>query len=322
MSLRLSGKPQRSLRLDRKAIALMIAGMSAAGGIGLLAVMPPPSASPFVQVPDSKLFYQECGSGSDAVVLIHDGVVDSAVWNDVWPTLCEQFHVIRYDRRGFGRSPAATSWYSEVDDLAAILRTTRVKRATLIGSSHGGEISIDFALAHPELVKRLVLVGAVVSGFPYSEHFIVRGSSIFELIRKGDVPNGLETLANDRYLIAPGNNGARRKLIDLLTANPQDATHPDRAIPPKPAFPRLNEIRIPTLILVGEADIPDVHAHAGAIEAGIPNARRVVVSGTGHLMYLEKPEEFSRIVLNFIETNKDLPADPISPSPTVGLQHN
>ena len=322
MSLRLSGRPQRSLRFDRKAIALMIVGMSAAGGTGLLAVMPPLSASPFVQVPDSKLFYQECGSGSDAVVLIHDGVVDSAVWNDVWPTLCEQFHVIRYDRRGFGRSPAATSWYSEVDDLAAILRTTRVKRATLVGSSHGGEISIDFALAHPELVKGLVLVGAVVSGFSYSEHFVVRGSSIAEPIRKGDVPNGLKTLANDRYLIAPGSDAARRKLIDLLTASPQDATHPDRAIPPKPAFPRLNEIRISTLILVGEADIPDVHAHAGAIEAGIPNARRVVVSGTGHLMYLEKPEEFSRIVLNFIETNKDLPSDPISPSPTVGLQHN
>jgi 3-oxoadipate enol-lactonase len=163
----------------------MIAGMSAAGCAGLLAGSPPPSASPFVQVSGSKLFYQECGSGSDDVVLIHDGVVDSAVWNDVWPALCEQFHVIRYDRRGFGRSPAATSWYSEVDDLAAILRTTRVKRATLLGSSHGGEISIDFALAHPELVKGLVLVGAVVSGFPYSEHFIVRGSSISDAYPQG-----------------------------------------------------------------------------------------------------------------------------------------
>jgi 3-oxoadipate enol-lactonase len=142
------------------------------------------------------------------------------------------------------------------------------------------------------------------------------------LIRKGDVPNGLKALASDRYLIAPGNDAARRKLIDLLTANLKDATHPDRAIPPKPAFTRLNEIRIPTLILVGEADIPDVHAHAGAIEAGISNARRVVVNGTGHLMYLEKPEEFSRMVLNFIETNRDLLSDPISPSPTVGLQHN
>jgi len=50
-------------------------------------------------------------------------------------------------------------------------------------------------------------------------------------------------------------------------------------------------------------DIPDVHAHAGAIEAGIPGAKRVVVTEAGHLMYLEKPEEFSRAVITFIDAN-------------------
>ncbi len=253
---------------------------------------------------DARLYCQECGSGSEAIVLVHDGVVDSAVWDDVWPVFCRRFHAVRYDRRGFGRSPAATRWHSEIDDLAAILRHCSVKRATLVGSSHGGEISIDFMLAHPELVARLVLVGAVVSGFPYSEHFIVRGMNMSETLRKGDVPNGLKNLANDRYLIAPGNDAARRKLLDLLTANPQDVTHSDRLLTPKPALPRLSEIHVPTLILVGDADIPDVHAHAGAIEAGIPNARRVVVSGAGHLMYLEKPNDFARIVIDFIETNR------------------
>jgi len=69
----------------------------------------------------------------------------------------------------------------------------------------------------------------------------------------------------------------------------------------KPALPRLGEIHIPTLLLVGDADIPDVHAHAGAIEAGIPRARRVVINDVGHLMYLEKPVEFSRIVIEFLE---------------------
>ena len=58
---------------------------------------------------------------------------------------------------------------------------------------------------------------------------------------------------------------------------------------------------MPTLILVGEDDIPDVHAHAGAIEAAIPHARRIVVEGVGHIMYVEKPAEFSRLVIDFIE---------------------
>ena len=55
--------------------------------------------------------------------------------------------------------------------------------------------------------------------------------------------------------------------------------------------------------LFGDADIPDVHAHAGAIEAGIPGSKRVIIPETGHLMYLEKPEEFSRVVITFIDAN-------------------
>jgi 3-oxoadipate enol-lactonase len=262
------------------------------------------SRSSFVQVDQARLYCQECASGSQAVVLIHDGVVDSAVWDEVWPMFCSRFHTVRYDRRGFGRSPVATSRHSELDDLAAVLRHCGVKRTTLVGSSHGGEISIDFTLAHPELVQRLVLVGAVVNGFPYSDHFIARGKRMLEPLRKGDIRNGLKTVANDPYLIASRNDTARKKLLKLLAANPQDVTHSDRILPPKPALPRLGEIRVPTLILVGDADVPDVHAQAGVIEAGIPNARRVVISGVGHLMYLEKPSEFARLVIKFIDSGR------------------
>jgi pimeloyl-ACP methyl ester carboxylesterase len=80
-------------------------------------------------------------------------------------------------------------------------------------------------------------------------------------------------------------------------------THLDYPLPPKPGLPRLGDIRVPTLLLVGDADIPDVHAHAGAIEAGIPSARRIVVSGVGHIMYIERPAEFSQLVIGFLERN-------------------
>jgi pimeloyl-ACP methyl ester carboxylesterase len=235
------------------------------------------------------------------VLLIHDGVVHSAVWDGVWPALCNRFHVVRYDRRGFGRSTPTTSWHVETDDVLAVLRRAGVARAVVVGSSHGGEIAIDFTLAYPDMVRQLVLVGAVVGGMPYSEHFNTRTMTMIAPLMKGDLAGGLQGIANDRWVIAPGNDAARKKLLELLTANPQDVTHPNQVLPPKPALPRLGEIRVPTLILVGDADIPDVHAHAGAIEAGIPRSRRVVVPGTGHLMYLEKPEEFAKIVLGFIE---------------------
>jgi len=257
----------------------------------------------FVDVEGSKLYYEECGTGPEAVILLHDGIVHSAVWDDVWPMFCKQFHMIRYDRRGYGRSPAATTWYSETEDLATLLRSRKVKRVILVGSSHGGELSIDFTLQYPSLVKQLVLVGAVLSGFPYTDHFLNRGMANSAPFEKSDVAKGLSNWSKDKYLLASGHEAAQKRLLAILTANPQDMTHPDFARPTRPSLSHLSEIRVPTLILVGDADIPDVHAHAGAIEAGIAGSKRMIMDDSGHLMYLEKPEDFSRVVIFFIESN-------------------
>jgi 3-oxoadipate enol-lactonase len=255
-----------------------------------------------LDVDGGKLFYEECGTGPRAVVLVHDGVLHSAAWDDVWPEFCRHFRAIRYDRRGYGRSPAATSGHYASDDIAAILRHLNVKRAAIVGSSHGGEISINFTLDHPEIVDQLVLVGAVLGGLPYSKHFLERGDALGKALEKGDIQGAIAAATKDKYLVAPGNDAAKKRMAEILSSNSQDLTHPELELPVKPALPRLGEIHVPTLLLVGDADIPDVHAHAGAIEAGIPRAWRVVISGVGHLMYLEKPAEFSRIVIDFLES--------------------
>ena len=263
-----------------------------------------PGPGSFAELNGAKLYFEECGTSPRTVVLVHDGVLDSAVWDDVWPEFCKHFHTIRYDRRGYGRSPAATAWHLAAEDLAALLRYLKVSHAVIIGSSHGGEISINFTLDHPEIAQQLVLVGAVVGGMPYSQHFLERGDALGKPLEKGDVQGAIAAAAGDKYLIAPGNDAAKKRMADLLAASPQDMTHPELEYAPKPALPRLQEVRIPTLLLVGDADIPDVHAHAGAIEAGIPRAHRMVIKDVGHLMYLEKPAEFSRLVINVIKSNE------------------
>jgi 3-oxoadipate enol-lactonase len=272
---------------------------------------PLPASIPgsFLDVENGKIYYEECGSGSQTVVLVHDGVLDSAVWSDVWPEFCRRFHTIRYDRRGYGRSPAAIEGHSATDDLAALLRHLKVSHAAIVGSSHGGEISINFALDHPEIVQQLVLVGAVVGGMPYSQHFLDRGRVLGKPLEKGDVQGAIAAAVKDKYLIAPGHDAAKKRMADLLAASPQDLTHADFELPVKPALPRLQEIRVPTLLLVGDADISDVHAHAGAIEAGVSRSRRIVLNNAGHLLYLELPDEFSKIVIGFIQAN-DSPVAP------------
>lgn len=263
----------------------------------------PADSESFVEVENGRISFKECGHGATTLVLVHDGLADSSVWDGVWPAFCNDFHTIRYDRRGYGKSPAPTTWYYETDDLATLLHHLKVARAVLVGSSHGGELSIDFTLAHREMVQQLVLVGPVVSGMPYTDHFLDRGIENSKPFEKHDVQTGLENWANDKYVLAPGHDAAKKRLLEILSRNPQDMTHQDYARPTRAALPRLGEIRVPTLILTGDADIPDVHAHAGAIEAGIPGARRVVLKEVGHLMYLEKPDEFTRAVLRFVKSN-------------------
>src|SRR5258708_17004685 len=111
----------------------------------------------FLSIEVSNIYFEECGTSPQTVVLLHDGVLHSAAWDDVWPEFCRHFHTIRYDRRGYGRSSPASSAYFETDDLAALLRHLKVKRAAIIGSSHGGGISINFALDHPEVEQLVIL---------------------------------------------------------------------------------------------------------------------------------------------------------------------
>jgi len=145
----------------------------------------------FVDVDGGKLYYEELNHGGQTVVLLHDGVVDSAVWNDVWPEFCQHFHVVRYDRRGFGKSPASTSWYSEIDDVTTLFRHLHLGRAALVGSSHGGQLAVDFALARPEFVEELVLVGPLLSGMPYTQYFLDRAEEPYGLLQKGDVKGAI-----------------------------------------------------------------------------------------------------------------------------------
>lgn len=241
------------IHATRLMLILIVFGIGFGVGAGILSAQATTSTPPgaFVQVDGSRLYYEECGSGPKAVILLHDGVVNSAVWDDVWPALCKQFHVIRYDRRGYGRSTATTKPYYEEDDAAAILRDRKISQAALVGSSHGGNIALEVALRYPAQISDLVLVGPEGEGFPYSEHFIMKQ------IEFQNAKDKIEVRAKSTYFIAQGNDAAREHLRKLLQASPQDHNHDDMPLPEKPVFPYVRDLRMPTLILVGSEDIAD-----------------------------------------------------------------
>jgi len=287
--------------------------------LAVQAASSPASAAPasgYVTTETGRLYYETAGAGPN-VILIHDGLLHRETWDDQFATFARQFHVVRYDRRGYGKSDVPTAPFSNVDDLEDLYTAVLGKqKATLIGCSAGGGLAIDFTLAHPELVERLMLVGAVVAGLAASPHFLDRGGHYPPEIRD-DITKAIAYWSTqDPYFVAPGSAAAHQRVKALLTANPQNLRVPWALLrgPRVPALGRLAEIKVPTLIVIGAEDIPDVHAHGGAIQAGIVGARRVVVRNAGHLVHMEQPEEFNRLALEFLTA---APSPSPAPSPSV-----
>lgn len=261
-----------------------------------------------------KIYYEECGSGA-SIVLLHDGLMHSVTWDAVWEPLCRKYHVVRYDRRGYGRSDAPKAQFSPTEDLQKLLSQLSVQQAVVAGNSSGASLAIDFALAHPESVEGLLLIGPVVNGKDVSQSFVDRGRKNNEPLESEDVKAAAENWSNDPYIIGERHDGTRKKLRETLVDNPQNLKYTGAFEIPneKPSVSRLGEIHVPTLILVGEMDISDVHGHAGAIEEGIAGAQRDVIINSGHLVQLEQPEIVVEKLSHFTDLQErksvDVPAD-------------
>jgi pimeloyl-ACP methyl ester carboxylesterase len=248
----------------------------------------------YVEVTGSKLWFEECGVPSmtaPGVVLLHDGLVHSITWDGVWKPLCSKYHVIRYDRRGYGRSQPSQAPFIPEDDLLSLLRRVHEQHVILIGNSSGGGLALDFAIAHPEIVRGLLLIGPVVHGMASTSYFMERGNRNSAPLAHKDIDAAARNWSQDPFLIAGDDPQARKFLYESLVNAPQNLTV-DGGMEIRPSPPpamRLSEIRVPMLIVDGESDIGDVFAYSGAIVAAAQLASLEIWKGAGHLIQLQKP---------------------------------
>ncbi|MEI6613386.1 MAG: alpha/beta fold hydrolase [Chrysiogenales bacterium] len=260
----------------------------------------PATDSGYVNVDGGKLFYEAAGKGEN-IVLLHDGMVHREIWDEQFPVLARNYRVVRYDRRTYGKSSDPQAPYSHIEDLNQLFIQLKIDKAIVFGMSSGGGLAIDFILKYPDKVTALVLVGAVVGGYGYSPHMMTRGGHA--PADHSDIQKMIKYYGwDDPYEIYSENIRAKEKFAKLLAINPHMAR--EKGVYPKPANRPaarfLAEIKVPALVLVGEHDIPDVHAHAGVIEFGIPNAKRQIILKSGHLIPMEQPEAFNAAVLKFL----------------------
>lgn len=188
-----------------------------------------------------------------------------------------------------------------------------VDKTYIVGLSLGGEIAIDFTLDYPDRVEALVLVGASVSGVPVMELITqeqlqqhMRLWMPFEEAKKRrDLAGMVEGVMSHPTLVPSANYSAARQKVRenlseysfawVLEPGQKQATVPA-------AWGRLGDISAPTLIIIGADDDKLLHTIADKLEQDIPNVQRVTISETHHMPNMEKPEEFNRLVLDFLKT--------------------
>lgn len=257
----------------------------------------------FAEVNGTRLYYEIAGSGP-SLVLIHGFTLDARMWDDQFAPFAERRQVIRYDLRGFGRSaPASDAPYTHADDLTALLDYLNVTQAAVCGLSLGGEVAIAFTLAYADRVRALVAVDAAIGGHRWSEEWRARSGHIGKIGRTEGVKAAKITWLDMPIFMPVREQPAVVARLDQMVAD-YSGWHwtnrdPHRKSDP-PAIERLGTIGVPTLVIVGERDMPDFHAIADRITREVPGARKIILPSVGHIVSMEAPERFNQIVLGFL----------------------
>lgn len=254
----------------------------------------------------ARLYYEQAGAG-EAVVLVHAGIADSRMWDEHVEPLA-RYRVIRYDVRGFGQSTMPDGAFAHHEDLNSLLNILGIERAVLVGASMGGGVVVSFALEHPNMVRGLVLVNATVPGQEWSEAVERFGAEEADALERGDLdaatdlnvrmwvdgphrtPEQVDPVVRERV------RTMQRHAFTLLNPNAIE-----RQLDP-PALSRAGELRCPVLMIVGSEDMEDILDVAQRLAVGLPHARLEHIAGAAHLPSMERPEEFRRLLLPFLES--------------------
>ena len=267
--------------------------------------------SGYAEVNNTRLYYEVAGQGQ-AIVFVHGSFGDRRFWDFQMSDLSKKYKVLRYDLRGFGKSalPKEEEVYRDCDDLLALLNYLKIERAHVCGLSYGSFIVIDFALAYPEKCLSLIPIGPRVAGDDLNE-FKANSDSLRPTIAK--TIDLLKTSGRKEAtdFLWTGDNCLSRsvqssKALDVLLKMGYEYSwwrhlHPSKR---EYAFPQaikhLDELRMPTLVITADNDLPICKQVATTLAKGIQDAKLVSIKGAGHIMNMDKPEQFNKAISKFI----------------------
>ena len=242
-------------------------------------------------------------------MLLHDGLLDRRVWDDQFASFAGLCRTIRYDRRGYGNSSAPDRPFSDISDLHRLLRYLGTDKACLLGMSNGGVVALEFALDHPGVVAALVLTGPNLGGYRPSKEKQRRVSEILSVARERGTEAGVEAWMEDPFYLPSKERPTARAMVRRMAREnlPRLLSTPGfREEPEPPIMENLSQIVAPTLVIVGVRDDRDNLEIASILADRLPRTDKKLFAGCGHLVNLERPEEFYSVVVDFLNTQCNL----------------
>jgi pimeloyl-ACP methyl ester carboxylesterase len=264
--------------------------------------------SGFIDVEGARLYFEADGSGSP-VVLIHAGVAHLRMWDAQVAAWRDRHRVIRYDTRGFGRTLTQDVPYSNRADLAGVMDHLGVENAHILGLSRGAMIALDFAVEQPERVKSLVWVAGGLRGFePDEDPRLAAMWPEMERLEEQKEWGRLVELETQIWTDGPGqppdrvDPSVRRRMIEWNLENYRADQPANKVIQPEvQAAQLLDKLTMPTFFIWGTFDEQPVGAAGQKLAAEVNGARSHVFEGAAHMVNLERPEEFNRLVGDFLD---------------------
>jgi pimeloyl-ACP methyl ester carboxylesterase len=231
-------------------------------------------------------WYDEHGTG-DPLVLLHGGMAAAESWGAQLPAFSERYRVLLPERRGHGHTADVDGPYTYeamTDETVAFLEAVLDEPAYLVGWSDGGNVSLHVARDRPDLVRKLVVMGS-------NYHYTGLLPGFMEGVDVDPADPGL-TMFRDTYArLSPDEADhwpiVHAKLIEMWKTGPTMTVD------------ELATIDVPTLVMVGDDDIPP-YKHTVSLFESLPNAQLAVIPGASHVFPLEKPALVNELVIDFL----------------------